>query len=260
VSEVELAWGRAREAGDAPLAQWTSRARAVALLDDGRGAEADAAWVSAYGRTEEQAPIAVEAGRAFHLHGDLGRAIDWYRRGLSGRGDRVRLGADPRELIVGEVLALGEARRWDEAAAEVDRFDAAYPDRGFDTAPLRSWIAWRAGRRPARFETNQASIGLFRYWSLEVRRALGGEPATLLADVERVGKEALDVAPLFASLRAEVLGDLGRKAEARELATEAVSGGRTLAVSDTGVRAHLGLVTERARALGVSSAAAAGRR
>lgn len=260
LSEVELAWKRAREAGDAPLSQWTARARAVALLDAGRGAEADAAWVSAFGRTEEQAPIAVEAGRAFHLHGDLGRAIDWYRRGLAGRGDRVRLGTDPRELLVGEVLALGEARRWDEAAAEVDRFDAAYPDRGFDTAPLRSWIAWRAGRRPARFEPNQASIGLFRYWSLEIRRALGDEPATLLADAQRVGREALDVAPLFASLCAELLGDLGRKAEARELAAEALSGARTLAASDTGVRAHLGLVTERARALGVSSAGAAGRR
>lgn len=239
--------------------------RRIELALDGfprgdRAAEADATWGAAFERAEEPAPVAVEAGRAFHLRGDLDRAIDWYRRGLSGRGDRARVGGDPRELVVGEVLALGERHRWDDAAAEVDRFDAAYPDRSFDSAPLRAWVAWRCGRRPVRFEGVTPSIGLYRYWYLEVRHALGDDAATLLAEAELVALEALDVAPLFTSLRAELLAGLGRKAEAKELAAEALSGARTLAASDTGVRAHLDLVVERARRLGVSSAAAAGRR
>ncbi len=260
LAEVDLALDRARAAGDVPLAHWTSRVRARTLLDGGRSAEADASWGALFERAEEPAPIAVEAGRAFHLRGDLARAVGWYRRGLSARGDRARVGFDPRELIVGEVLALGEQGRWDDAAAEVDRFEAAHPDRGFEAAPLRAWVAWRTGRHPARFEEQHLSIGLVRYIRLEVMRALGDGPAALLAEAARVEREALDVAPLLASLRAELLADLGRRDEAREAAAEALAGARTLAAIEVGVRAHLGLVAERAKRLGVSPAAAAGRR
>ncbi len=260
VTQVELAVERARAAGDVPLDRWVARVRAATLLDAGRADEADGAWRAVYERASEPTPVAFEAGRSFHLRGDLDRAVSWYQRGRSGRGEYARIGSYPRELLVGEVLALGEAGRWDDAAGEVDRFEAAYPDRDFDTAPLRAWIAWRSGRRPARFEEGVASIGLYRYWRLEVRLALGDDAATLLAEEERVALDALDVAPLFASLRAELLADLGRKPEARALAAEALSGARALAASDTGVRVHLDLVVERARRLGVRPAAAAGRR
>ena len=87
-----------------------------------------------------------------------------------------------------------------------------------------------------------------------IERALGEAAAPLLAEVERVGREAPDVAPLFASLRAELLAALGRRDEARALAAEALDGARALAATDTGVRAHLSLVEARARSLGVRPA------
>jgi tRNA A-37 threonylcarbamoyl transferase component Bud32 len=260
LAEAERALERARAAGDVPLTRWVIRVRARALLGDGRPVEADAAWRASFERAEEPAPIALEAGRSFHLKGDLSRAVAWYRRGLEGRGNRARLGGDPRDLLVGLVLALGEAGRPDDAAAEIDRFDAAFPDRGFDSAPLRAWVAWRAGRRPASFEEVEFMIGLFRYWRLEVRRVRGEDPAALLADVERVGRQALDVAPLLDSLRAELLAALGRGEEAAALAAGALHETRRLAVTEVEARAHLGLVAERAKRLGVSSAGGGGRR
>lgn len=259
LAEVERALEKARAAGDAPLVQWIARARARALLDAGQPEEAETAWGASFERSEEPAPIALEAGRAFHLRGELARAVAWYRRGLTGRGDRARIGLFPRDLLVGVLLALGEAGRWDDAAAEVDRFEAAYPDRVRDVAAARAFVAWRSGRKPARYADGVADIGLFRYWGLEARRASGETAGSLLADVERVGREAPDVAPLFASLRAELLAALGRKDEARALAAEALDGARDLAATDTGVRAHLGLVAERARTLGVRPSAGGGR-
>jgi tRNA A-37 threonylcarbamoyl transferase component Bud32 len=260
LEEAEMGLGRARAAGDAALAHWAERVRARALLDAGRPAEADLAWAGAAERAEEPAPIALEAGRAFHLKGELGRAVDWYRRGLSGRGERARVGGDPRDLALGLVLALGEAGRWDDAAAEVDRFEAALPDQVLYAKPLRAYVAWRTGRRPARFADQHDTVGLIRYWHLEVRRVLADDPARLLADAAGVAREAPEVSPLVDSLRAELLAALGRREEARAAAAEAVAECRAAAAADVDVRAHLALVEARARRLGVSPAEAAGPR
>jgi hypothetical protein len=229
--------------------------RARTLVDAGRPVEADAAWEGAVERAEEPAPIALEAGRAFHAKGDLDRAARWYRKGLSGRGDRARVGGDPRDLALGLVLTLGEAGRWEDAAAEVDRFEAALPDQVVQAAPLRAYVAWRTGRRPARFADLPVSVSLFRYWHLEVRRVLGDEPAALVADAGRVAREAPEVAPLLDSLRAELLVALGRRSEARAAAAAAVAECRAAAANDVDVRAHLDLVEARARRLGVTPAA-----
>ncbi len=260
LAEVERALERARAAGDVPLGQWVARVRAQMLLDARRPEEADAAWGASHERSEEPAPIALEAGRAFHLEGELARAVGWYRRGLTGRGDRARLGGDPRDLMLGVVLALGETGQWDDAASEIDRFEAAYPDRVPEIAAARAFVAWRSGRRPARFADRVDDIGLFRYWSLEARHALGEAADLLLADVERVAREAPDVAPLVTSLRAELLAELGKRDEARALAADALDGARSLGATDTGVRAHLSLVEARARRLGVRPAGEGGSR
>ena len=105
--EAELALERARAAGDVPLTQWASRVRAKALLDAGRPAEADSAWVASFERTEEPAPVALEAGRAFHLKGELTRGdlmvstrARWTRQPFPGwlpsPGPRRRRGPRPR--------------------------------------------------------------------------------------------------------------------------------------------------------------------
>jgi tRNA A-37 threonylcarbamoyl transferase component Bud32 len=262
LAEAEQALERSRAAGDVPLTQWASRVRAKALLDARRPADADSAWVSSFERSEEPAPVALEAGRAFHLKGELARAISWYRRGLGGRGSHTRGGHHPRDLLCGEVLALGEMGRWENAAIEIDRFEAAYPDLVSDVVTLRAYVAWRTLRRPRRIEDRNEDPGLHRYWSLEVRRVLGDAPATLLGEVDRLGREAVDVAPLLASLRAELLFDSGRVAEGKAVAAEAVADATREAKADVGIRAHLPLVVERARRRGAVAAppAAAGRR
>ena len=151
----------------------------------------------------------------------------------------------------------------EDAAVEIDRFEAAYPDLVSGAATLRSYVAWRTLRRPHRIEDRNADPGLFRYWGLEVRRVLGDAPATLLGEVDRVGRETTDVAPLLASLRAELLFDTGRVTEGKVLAAEAVADATREATADVGIRALLPLVVERARrrgALAVRPAGAAGRR
>ncbi len=260
LAESERAIESARAAGDVPLAQWTLRVRARTLLDAGRPAEADSAWTASFERTDEQAPLALEAGRAFHLKGELDRAIAWYRRGLGARGERARLGHHPRDLLLGQVLALGETGRWDDASAEIDRFEAAYPDQGYDAAPVRAFVSWRCGRRPSPFAELPSTIGLYRYWRLETRRILGEDPAALLVEAERLGREALEVAPLVDSLRAELLVTLGRGEESRTLAGKALDAGQRVAATDMEIRAHLGLLADRARRLGVRPGTEAVRR
>ena len=118
-----------------------------------------------------------------------------------------------------------------------------------------------AGRGASRIA--RPTPGLHRYWGLEVRRVLGDAPATLLGEVDRLGRETADVAPLLASLRAELLFDTGRVAEGKALAAEAVADATREATADVGIRAHLPLVVERARrrgALAATPAGAAGRR
>ena len=261
--EAEAATERSRAAGDMPLAQWAARVRAKALLDAGRPVEAESAWGASLERSEEPAPIALEAGRAFHLKGELARAVSWYRRGLGGRGSHSGGGHHPRDLVGGEVLALGEMGRWEDAAIEIDRFETAFPELASDVATLRAYVAWRTLRRPRRIEDRDEDPGLYRYWGLEVRRVLGDAPATLLDGVDRLGRETTDVAPLLASLRAELLFDSGRVDEARAIAAGAVADATREASADVGIRAHLPLVVERARRRGVMAStpvAAAGRR
>jgi hypothetical protein len=153
--------------------------------------------------------------------------------------------------------------RWEDAAIEIDRFEAAYPNLVADVAVLRAYVAWRTLRRPRRIEDSENHPGLYRYWGLEVRRVLGEAPAALLDEVDRLGREAEDVAPLLASLHAELLFDTGRMAEGRTLAAQAVADARREATAEVGIRAHLPLVVERARrrgALAATSAGAAARR
>jgi hypothetical protein len=91
-----------------------------------------------------------------------------------------------------------------------------------------------------------------------VRRVLGDAPATLLAEVDRLGRETAGVAPLLASLHAELLFDTGRVAEGKALAAEAVADATREATADVGIRAHLPLVVERARRRGALAAPPAG--
>ena len=251
-AEAGLGVVRAEAARDAELVRWAERVRARTLVDAGRRSEAEAVWSALAERAQEPAPIALEAGRAFHLAGDLRRAVSWYRRGLGARGDYARIGSYPSELALGVVLALGEEGRWEDAAIELDRFEASRPEQRYQVLPLRGYVAWRTGRRPALWPDAGSRVGASRLWHLEARRVRGEEPAALLADADRLARETTEVGPLFESLRGELLAALGREEEAREAAAEAVAGCRSGASQDVVLRAHLALVAARARRLGVS--------
>ena len=260
LAEAERGRERARRAGDAPLLGWAERVRARALSDAGRGAEAEGAWEALVERAEEPAPIALEAATARVLAGDLAGAIGWYRSGLRGRGERAVSGACVNALILGLVLALGEAGRWEDAVSELDRFEATRLNHRVQAAHLRAWVAWRTGRRPAVLADSVGHPDLFRAWSLEFRRVRGEDPAALLSAAERLDRETTDVGPLLDSLRGELFAALGRTAEARVAAAAAVSGCRGMAAISPEMRAHLGLVEARALRLGVRLAGGAGPR
>jgi len=257
VAEAGLGVVRAEAAGDAELVRWAERVRARTLVDAGRRGEAEAIWSALAERAVEPTPIALEAGRAFHLAGDLRRAASWYRRGLGARGDRARVGADPPDLALGLVLALGEEGRWEDAVIEIDRFEASGPERRDQVLPLRGYVAWRTGRRPAPWKDVEERVDVHRLWSLEARRVRGEEPAVLLADADRLARETTEVGPLLDSLRGELLAALGRGEEARSAAAEAVAGCRSGAAKDVVLRAHLALVEARARRLGVTPSGSA---
>ena len=256
-AEAGLGAVRAEVAGDAELVRWAERVRAQTLVDAGRKSEAEAIWTALAERAQEPAPIALEAGKAFHLAGDLRRAASWYRRGLGAHGDLARVGFYPSELLLGLVLALGEERRWEDAAIELDRFETSGPEKRPLVHPLRGYVAWRTGRRPALWKDAEDRTGASRLWHLEARRVRGEAPAVLLADADRLARETTEVGPLFESLRGELLAALGRKEEAREAAAEAVAGARSGASSEVVLRAHLAVVEARARRLGVSLSGAA---
>ena len=259
LAEAGLASSFAASAADELLVEWVERVRGALLASSRRLDDAEAVFESVLARTSMTANVAWDAGRAFHLAGDPVRAVAWYRRGFSGPAARLQIGRSPRDISEGIVLALGEQRRWDDALAECDRMAAAYPDDGISAPWYRTWVLWRSGRPVDPPAPSPGDLDAWRVWGLESRLARGGDAATLLSEVAALRRRPSEVGPLLDSLEAELLAVLGRSGEARALALVALEGCRRGAANDPVFRAHLDLVAGRARRLGVSPAAAAGR-
>jgi hypothetical protein len=250
-------------AGDPLLGEWTRRVEARALAAAGRVADADRRFEAVAAESGRISEIAWDAGRAFHLAGELERALAWYQR-IYEAGASEAQGRGKWEFIEAIVLVLGEQGRWREAPAEVERFQRAY---GIDGELMGDYYAayaeLRAGAVP-RLPTRPriAHPDLLRYWALELRRAAGeADPAALLEDVRTERERSSECRPLVRSLEGELLADLGRSGEALAAAREALGGVRFELARSTYARAHFDLVTERfaarARALGRGEEAAA---
>src|SRR6185436_8715743 len=157
-------------------------------------------------------------GRAFHLHGNLDRALAWYRRGLSAASETM-VGKSKHEYIQAIVFALGERGQWDRAIEEIDGFTGIFSGIDLKTiARYREFVRWRNGGMPhnENLETSYRSTDLFRYWELEFRAARGEAGAKILPDVEReIAWNAEPLAPLW-SLKAEILARSGRTSDAAE--------------------------------------------
>src|SRR5258708_36364253 len=95
------------------------------LAAEDRISEAERGVAAIAGSAEDATEVAYEAAVAFHLQGDLPRAVAWYRRGLDG-GATYDGGKSKHEFLKGEVLALLEGRQYSDALAAVDRFGKAF--------------------------------------------------------------------------------------------------------------------------------------
>ena len=220
VTESVSAADLARRSGDPVLEEYVRRIQGQLLARAGRPAEADALFARVAASSSEAPEVAFDAARAFHLAGDLERAVRWYRVGL-GPGGTEALGRAKYEFLEGLVFALTDLGRPEEAYGEVKRYEAAERaergQRATDWPVLEEYVRWRAGRRPEALPVPKAtSPDLFRYLPLEYQAAQGAPPARVLAGVRRELARSSDTTGMLLSLEAEELERLGRHREALE--------------------------------------------
>lgn len=235
----------ARAAGDPFLAEWADRVEAALLARSGAVAEAEARFQRLFATVEARSDVAYDAGRAFHLRGELRRAVRWYEKaaGPGGEPDKGRL---KWETLEGGLLALAELCSWDEAARLVSRFS------GYRAAvlSLESWeafLSWRRGEAPHPDALRPVAVmGAFGYWRAEMLLATGAGPAGWARELDPLVAEPGSIGHLSRLLRAELRLLAGAPPE--EAWAEAIAAYRALRrahASDVYVRAHLDLVTAR---------------
>lgn len=250
MSEAEAALDSARRAVEIWLGQYAERLQAKILVAEGKIPEAEARFVSLAERAEDAPEVAYDAAVAFHLSGDLRRAVAWYERGI-GRDSAIGAGKSKHEFLKGEVLALVEGKRYAEALAAVARFAATYPSFQSEVWTFREYVRWRSGERP---EPDPSGVprnwtDLERYWELEFELATAGKPEEILQRVDRFLAERPETRAEALSLRAELLARQGRAREATEVAQSALEFVRAEQGRSIIARGHLDLVERRARRL-----------
>ena len=181
---LQAAVADAVAADDPTLVEWARRREARGLLAAGDRPEALALYETLWASSPTASEIAFECARSLHADGALAPALDWYRRAL-GRGGAQGYGRNKFEVLQGILFILAEQRRFAEAVAELDRYDATYPNQ--QVRAERAFLAWRAGEAPtvASFPAAPPNQDLHRYWLLELRLLNGEDPRLLLADARR---------------------------------------------------------------------------
>jgi tetratricopeptide (TPR) repeat protein len=236
----------AERASDTILTEVMRGQYAKTLVSAGRSNEAQSEFRSLIATSENAMELSYDAGRAFHLHGDLETAVDWYRRGLAA-GSENSIGKSKAEYIQAIVFALGELGQWNRALQEVDNFLHVFSLMTTDAACYREFVRWRTGATPRMddlaFGWNATDIR--RYWLLEYRNANTADPVALLPEVEReISWRAEPLGPLW-SLKAELLARTGKPVEAADAARHAWEITSADAKTNLIARGHLALVRER---------------
>ncbi len=231
VSEAATASELARQSGDPVLEEYVRRVQGQLLVRAGHPEEADELFARVAAASSQAPEVAFDAARAFHLAGELERAVHWYRVGL-GPGGTEALGRGKYEFLEGLVFALTDLGRPEEAYGAMKRYEAAErAERGrraTDWTVLEEYARWRTGRRPEALAVPKASSpDLFRYLPLEYEAAAGAPAAALLAGVRRELARSSDTTGMLQSLEAEELERLGRHQEALEAARRAYEWART---------------------------------
>ncbi|MBW8879235.1 MAG: serine/threonine protein kinase [Acidobacteria bacterium] len=251
LAETRAALQSATRTGDPWLPQYAERIEAKILVGKGKIREGEERFASLMERAEDAPEVAYDAAVAFHLAGDLSRAVSWYEHGI-GRESALGAGKSKHEFLKGEVLALVEEKRYEEALRAVGRFAVTYPSVHSNKVWLyREYVRFRAGERPVVDPTGITPrfTDLERYWELEFEFAAGGSPGEILPRVDRFLVERPETRAEALSLRADLLGSLGRKREAAEVsqsALELVRGERERSIV---ARGHEDLIAARARRL-----------
>ncbi|RMH16702.1 MAG: hypothetical protein D6696_17620, partial [Acidobacteria bacterium] len=249
---------------DQPLiALWAGQLEATCKARAGELEEAEQRFEELLPDAPSAADVAFQAAGAFHLAGDLERAVAWYERAL-GALTSASKGRPRYEALYGLVMALGELGRWQRAAEAIGTFEAASQQKGF-ALHCRIYFDWR--QRGAAYDGEELedwplAPDLARYWHLEWRR-LRGVPAGELyraarAELEETSEE---VRALVRAFEAAPLLELGRAGEAVAAARAASDEIWAYAAYFPAARAHLGVVVERyaraARATGLEAEARA---
>ena len=250
MSEAQAAFASAAQAREVWLSQYAERVKAMILVEVGEIHEAERLFASLAERAEDAPKVAYDAAVAFHLAGDLPRAVTWYERGI-GRSSAMGAGKSKHEFLKGEVLALVEERRYEDALAAVDRFGGTYPFWQPRIWLFRDYIKWRAGQRPEGDPTQVMPnwTDLDRYWALEFAFAEGGDPREILLRVDRFLAERPETRPEALSLRAELLARLGRMKEAEAVTESALELVRVEVARSIIARGHADLLAVRNRRL-----------
>lgn len=245
VAEIGRAVLQAEQAQDPLLLECLSRFQGKHLVAAGQVVEGERIFERLALRSENASDIAFDAGEALHLHGDLLKAARWYRRGI-GRGGSMEAGKSKHEFLKGQVLALVELGRFDEAMEAVDLFTATY-QAGADIEIYKEYARWRKGERPRldRFKLKEQNIDLYHYWKLELERANGVDPAILLKGIDHELEYGSEVKAELLSLRGELLQELGRPKEAASALREALEIARVERSRNIVARAHFDLIAKR---------------
>lgn len=251
IAEIAGAVELARRAGDPTFEEHARRVQGQLLIQAGRFEQADRLFRDLATESAEIPEVAFDAGRAFHLAGELERAVRWYRRGL-GPGGTSTLGRGKYEFLEGLVFALDELGRPDRAEEEIDRYEAIHEaervGRGIEVELFRDFLRWRAGRPPA-FDWSRRpdhAPDLFRYLVLELRLAAGADARELLTEVDGEIERASDTLPMLRSLRSVLLRRLDRRPEAVEAVRRAADEIARRVDDEVYGRSFRGLVRDRA--------------
>jgi tetratricopeptide (TPR) repeat protein len=254
IDAARHALAEARLAGDVILQEWINQSLCVALIHVGKAEEAESRLGSMIDEPDWDSNIAWSAATAYHLTGDLPRAVEWYRRVLHRPGDRIN-GRKMYEFLEGAIFALGEMGRWDDARKEVQLFRNRASTRPGENGGLYAgWVEWRStGQPPDALISGEPD--LTRYLELEYALLKDEDPQALMSRADQLRPLLSGKSVLIDSLRAECLLRMDRAADAYQLALEAWQRALTERRTDPLIRCHFDLVTERM----IRSAEAAGK-
>lgn len=247
VTEARHAALAAERSGDRIVHEVMQRDLAKLLIAAGRVEEGETLGLRLAANSENASEIYYDLAVAFHLAGDLRRAVAHYEAGIR-RGGSPEEGKSKHEFIQGEVLALTELGAFAEAEQAIERFRDRYVTGPEDwSARYREFVRWRKGEvpDPTKVFVPPNATDLQRYWMLEFANANAQDPRVLLRSADALHEERNYPSGPLLSLRSILLHRLGRHAEAASVAEEAIREGQREAKSSIISRGHMPMITAR---------------